>query len=133
MWLPDTATIIVTVYALTPTANQYSRMHWAAQRRLVRAWWAAFNNAILLAHIAPNHPPWPRVKRLVSVQSFRTADTVDATNLIGGMKPMEDALVLAGLLVDDGPNWCQWNAPRLVPVGRNGTKATIVRLDPIEP
>jgi hypothetical protein len=53
----------------------------------------------------------------------------DHGNLVGGMKPVVDALVLCGLLKDDSPKWCEvYYHQRRVEKGERGTYITIEEL-----
>lgn len=76
--------------------NQLLRQHWATRRKHLEDWeWAikaAFNGL----------PPRAKGRMRVRITSYRTK-FLDKDNLIGGAKPLVDALRNQGLIKDDSP------------------------------
>lgn len=95
--------IDVTIPLRTPTLNEWQRMHWAKRKRVGQdiAW------AILAAHPLRKEP----MKRCLITIERTSAQAPDHDGLIGGLKPLLDALQPAskrhpyglGLIEDDGP------------------------------
>jgi len=87
----------------TPSLNKYLRMHWTARRRLKERYgWE------LVA--AGAHDPKYAAReeyRLVRFMSFRK-ELLDYDNLVGGCKPLVDAMVDTGLLADDSPKYASF-------------------------
>jgi hypothetical protein len=58
----------------------------------------------MLAHRAP---PAKDKRTVLLVREFTGREKIrDYGNLVGGAKPLIDALVTVGLLIDDSPQWC---------------------------
>lgn len=82
---------------LTPSGNRWVRMHWAARRR-----YGAECLAAVRAQVRPGVPiPGPVWLHLVRCSTATRPADVD--NVISGAKAAIDALVMARVLVDDGP------------------------------
>lgn len=102
-----------------PSLNVYKGMHPMAQHRLSRKLWADVCTAL----VAQGHATRMRVVELKGRRAWlalrspatgarnvrilrrhrRTCDELDHDNLVGGCKPLVDALVKVGLLADDRP------------------------------
>ena len=86
---------------VTPSLNELLRMHWTKQRRLRKDYgWE-------LVAVGMNDPIYKvngQEKRGVRFMSFRPG-MLDQGNLIGGFKPLEDALIDLGLIFDDSPKF----------------------------
>lgn len=95
--------IDVTIPLRTPTLNEWQRMHWAKRKRVGQsiAW------AILSEHPQRRDP----IKRCYIRVERTSTQAPDIDGLVGGMKPLLDALQPAskrhpyglGLIADDGP------------------------------
>lgn len=86
---------------LTPTVNTWSRMHWSARHR-VNGVWRLEVIAALGRRTAGDWPaPPPRRVRLTVVRYSH--QTVDRDNLVGGVKPLVDALTFLSFIRDDNP------------------------------
>lgn len=90
----------------TPTLNTYLRMHWARRKRIARdIAWAI--RAHMPANLYPNQP----IKRCRITVDRESTKEPDMDNLIGGLKPLIDALQPAskrhplglGIIADDSP------------------------------
>lgn len=111
--------IVLEIPKAPPSLNTYKGMHPLAQHRLGRKLWADVCTALLaqghgtrmrvvemkgrrawLGLISP--ATGPRIVRIV--RRYRSARyELDHDNLVGGCKPLVDALVKVGLLADDTP------------------------------
>lgn len=86
--------------------NAAARQAFAAMGRRYRAerdtWVLLIRNAMQMAKVPP-----ARMRRMVRItRLFAGREREwDYGNLVGGAKPAIDAMVIAGLLVDDSPKW----------------------------
>lgn len=80
--------------SLRPYAYQKIRNDW--QKYLISAWWEAREHTPALASLTP-----PRRARLTVTRSSPRA--LDPDNLVGGLKPVIDALRRMNLIHDDDP------------------------------
>ena len=79
--------------------NNLLRMHWAARRRHERTWLGHIGVAKAQAGVF-KAPELERVE--IHIQIMHTGRGIlDEDNVWGGLKPMFDALVKVGILVDD--------------------------------
>lgn len=76
--------------------NKTDRMHWAARGRMLRMW-----QGQLAARMRPGTLDYARGKRRMTITAWRKRLITDRANMIGGCKLVVDAVVRAGLLVDD--------------------------------
>lgn len=83
----------------TPSLNVYKRMHYHAQKRLRDQY-----TTILRLHTTAITRCKPHQMRRVTICRYG-ARLLDIDNLIGGCKPLVDALQRAGLLWDDSPRY----------------------------
>lgn len=98
---PDGALRIVLPEA-SPSLNEFIGRRWYAKNKLKTAW----VQLLLLApgmHAARTAPATKRMRLDITRVGKRNLDRV---NLWGGVKPVEDAMVTLGLLVDDSERWC---------------------------
>jgi hypothetical protein len=74
--------------------NVKLRSHWASQRRETRTW------INIIAYHLDDKPSQPLSKVKISIvrHSYRT---LDFDGLVGSMKPVIDALVRLGVIIDD--------------------------------
>ena len=87
--------------------NFYDSKHWSAKHKDRKEFERQVAMALLEKYTyKERQKAQKRVRRQVTVHSQRSR-LLDYTNLIGGIKPLEDALVALGLLVDDMPKWCE--------------------------
>lgn len=98
--------IEITLPVRTPLLNQTARMHWAKRRKLGRA--MAWEIRKAAGH--PDGDPFPLCT--VHIRWFTSRGRLpDRDGIIGGFKPVLDALVMRsganpyglGFIVDDGP------------------------------
>lgn len=98
----------------TPTPNTWLHKHWSHYRKIKKRWvnhiWAAASKAR-----APKKPKLAKVS--IEIIRFSPRGIHDFDNLIGGLKPVIDALVLNELIADDSvktigiPSVQQYRAP----------------------
>lgn len=88
-------------------ANKYNRLHWAAQRDLKKAYAAFFMSQITqMGHVGTFD------KVYLECYRFETGKGLDDDNLVFGLKPILDALVVPtkanpwgmSLILDDNPH-----------------------------
>lgn len=91
----------VTISTAVPSLNVLLRMHWAKRRRLCDD----AQREIMAQHGLPL-PARRRVARAVRIMSYRRR-LLDKDNLIGGTKPIVDALKSCGFIWDDSPEWIE--------------------------
>ena len=86
--------------ARTPTLNVWQRWHWRERNKYKKA---------LTAEVGWLVVSWPKaaVKRYVVITRRYATNQADKDNIAGGCKPLVDALVKGGVLVDDSPRWCE--------------------------
>lgn len=84
----------------TPSLNRWQRMHFHERRRVKK-------EMVMIVGLALHgRVGWRTAARKREVKITRySARTLDVDNLVGGCKPLVDALVTAGVLVDDSPEW----------------------------
>ena len=87
---------LVTIPSLSPSLNKYRREHWS-KRRLYRK---DFGEELMVGDGGRVPKVGKGEKRKVKIVSYRKS-LVDRDNLIGGMKPLIDALKDRRLIFDD--------------------------------
>lgn len=85
---------------VTPSLNQWQRMHWATRARLQ----AGFVNELRAEIGALSVRPLQQLNTSVRLTRY-SAKELDTDNLVGGAKPLVDAIVAVGLAWDDSPEW----------------------------
>lgn len=80
-----------------PSQNQFQYRHWKAYMVEKEAWYV-----LLRAHLVPRRPVDEPVR--IALRSYRNR-LVDYANLVGGAKPIPDALIRLGWIKDDAPRW----------------------------
>lgn len=88
----------------SPSQNELDRWHWTKKRKLRDQCRLLIASQMRIAGIAPDAPP--QEKRAVQVIR-QGRKTLDYGNLVGGFKPILDALRLEYLLYDDSPQWVE--------------------------
>lgn len=106
------------------TLNELMRGHWAHRSRLKRRDRCAVALFARLAGLSA-----AAGKRRVSV-SITYSGRQQAADVDAYWKSLLDALVAAGLLVDDSPAWCEIGEVRQA---RGETTATVIELENVEP
>ena len=84
----------------TPSLNEWNGRRWYAKAKIKRTWWDAI--ALLLGMRVVSTAT---TKRSVTIERHAPR-MLDHDNAWAGVKPILDALVTLGLLVDDAPKWC---------------------------
>ena len=110
---------LVVIRRRVPSQNQTQYGHWRTYAKERDQWFL-----LLRAQLPPRQPPECPVRILL--RSFRTRQ-VDYANLVGGAKPIPDALVRLGYLKDDSPRWfhCDYTQA-LVPKAEERTELEFV-------
>ena len=86
----------------TPSQNVYQRMHYHAQNKLKKECMQWVRVTLNRAGRFGVNPPDVRMR--VVVQRY-SANKVDRGNLVGGCKPLLDALKIEGVIRDDTEQW----------------------------
>lgn len=105
-----------------PSLNRLVYRHWAAARRIKKA---AMEVVILHCHVAGVPRATGRRRVSVAVTVKQKSHAIDPDN---ALKVLLDALVRAGVLVDDSARWCELG-PVTVAVGAKGTRLTVEDLE----
>lgn len=113
--------IVLEIPTAPPSRNQLDKMHWAARARLATVFKrevAQFSPSMMRAVVLETRGKYGRAKSLGFVlknrakghrfvrivRRYRSARyELDHDNLVGGCKPLVDALVKVGLIEDDTP------------------------------
>ena len=88
---------LVVIRRRVPSQNQSQYRHWSLYHQEKEAWYI-----LLRAQFTPRKPAEEPVRMVL--RSYRTR-LVDYANLVGGAKPIPDALIRLGWLKDDSPRW----------------------------
>lgn len=100
--------ITLTLPFSSPSQNDLQRWHWA-KRRKYRV------DMGLLIRMQVRARRYPRAQTPMVLEMLRVGPRcLDYGNLVGGFKPILDALVSEGMLVDDAPRWLQDRYQQLV-------------------
>jgi hypothetical protein len=94
--MPDAPRLIV-IKRRVPSQNRSQYRHWSVYTQERDAWFV-----LLRSQLPPRQPTTAHVRLIL--RSYRTR-LVDYANLVGGAKPIPDALIRLGWLHDDGPDW----------------------------
>ena len=99
--------LVLTIDTVTPSLNEH--LHWAAYGRVKAALQTKITEALYAASAASQTPLSSLIMRgqckaELEVTSYRHA-ILDHDNLVGGAKPLIDALRDLKLIVDDKPEW----------------------------
>lgn len=96
----------VTIDGVTPSLNKYLGMHWAQRRKLRPQYAWAIRAAMIESGWAEDGDMYPAraPKMRVQITSHRKA-LLDRDNLIGGAKPLVDALKDVHAIRDDTESW----------------------------
>lgn len=87
----------VTIRRRSPSQNKTQYRHWRDYHAEKSAWLRLLRAAL------PTRIPEPRFVE-IALLSYRIR-LCDYANLVGGAKPIPDALILLGYLWDDSPRW----------------------------
>ena len=83
----------------TQSQNVYGKGHWSKRHRATQRYELALHGDMLRRRLTG----WSaKGKRRVTITRY-SSGTLDQGNLVGGCKPLIDAMVRLGLLVDDTP------------------------------
>lgn len=103
----------------TPSLNVWLRLHHRERTRIKK------QMAMVAICAARLHGPHAATRAHVTITRHGYG-TLDQDNLIGGCKPLIDALTTAGFIVDDSPRWLQADYHQVkVPRGRGRTDVRV--------
>ena len=111
-----------TIEAVTPSLNAYLAWHWAKRGREVKRW-----QMLVLA--AFGWGKYEKKRMRLTVRQWRRR-RIDSTNFVGGLKPLEDALVRMGHLYDDSLAWVEQGPHEQLRAGK-GTPRTEITLEEV--
>ncbi len=94
---PPKSLPVITLPRRVPSQNQSQYRHWTKYKQEKDTWFV-----LLRAQLTPRQPPDHAVR--MRLTSYRVR-LVDYANLVGGAKPIPDALIRLGWLRDDSPRW----------------------------
>lgn len=89
----------ITVYAATPTPNTWVRAHWSKYQKIKKEWLNRIWEATIEHYGRGKFGP--PVKNASLTIERRGLKRLDYDNLVGGLKPVLDALTKLGYLEDD--------------------------------
>lgn len=89
---------LIVIHRRVPSQNQSQYRHWSHYAKERDAWFL-----LIRAQLPPRATPPDHPVRIV-LRSLRTR-LVDYANLVGGAKPIPDALIRLNWLRDDSPRW----------------------------
>ncbi len=98
--------------------NKLLRQHWQIRRRHIAKWGWAIKTGFI------GSPPPAQGRMKVRITSYR-ARFLDHDNLVGGAKPLVDAMCRQGLIKDDSPAWVEIDYQQ-IKVGRGEQKTVVV-------
>lgn len=85
----------------TPSANEWSGKHWSKRYKLKANWSKAIAAVVRVAEHRTMTP------MRVTIERHMAGPGLDPDNLVAGVKPILDAMVTLGLLVDDSARWLE--------------------------
>ncbi len=94
--MPETPRLVV-IRRRVPSQNQSQYRHWSLYHAEKEMWFV-----LLRAQLTPRKPADEPIRMVL--RSYRTR-LMDYANLVGGAKPIPDALIRLGHLKDDSPRW----------------------------
>ncbi len=95
-----TTNLLLQVLGKIPTSqNKRDKWHWSKRHKESKAWKKQIGLAMLVAGVKPTHYKVVDIK----IQRHCTRVIKDEDNYWGGCKPVIDALVSEGILLDDTP------------------------------
>jgi hypothetical protein len=101
---------------LTPSLNQTLRWNRTMNLRRILEHGRAQKTAVWACLVQAYGPQWKKPLaqkvRLHVVRCTGTSKFLDETNLIGGLKATEDAMVSLGIMPDDSPEHTSWGEIR---------------------
>lgn len=118
---------------LSLSLNQWQRLHWRDRARLKSVWEQEFMAAVADVPTG-KRPAWLKPaqgKRRVHVTRF-SRGTLDTDNLLGGLKPVLDAMTRQKLLEDDRPGLLLLEASQQKAAGRQGLLVVISQSNNVE-
>ncbi len=115
--------MLITIKRLLPSQNKSAWSHWRVYAKERDVWYA-----MIRAKLTPRKPPEHKV--LVAIVSYRNRE-IDYGNLVGGAKPIPDALVKLGYLKDDKPKWMECSYKQVMV--KKAEERTTIEITPTPP
>ena len=103
-----------------PSQNVTQYAHWSKYHAIKKSWLYALRAALGTAPATLGRSP-----RRVEIIAWRSRE-MDYANLVGGAKPIPDALTRLGWLVDDSPQWMVCSYEQRLEKGRQKDPLTSV-------
>lgn len=120
--------MILTIPREIPSHNKhYHAAHWSVVTRERKAWETA--TMVAAAHAKAERSELPR-HCTVRILAKRKRLIRDIANLIGGAKPLVDALVSLRLIYDDADRWCTLHYAQELCRGK--APSTVVQIEETE-
>ena len=113
--------VTVILPAVPVTQNEYLRLHWAKRARVNKDW------QHLVSLFFPKRESVVMTKAKMQIEQHRHG-LQDPDNRVAACKPLIDAIVRAGFLKDDSPNWLELDVIERK-VGRSEDKRTRVTIE----
>jgi hypothetical protein len=119
----------VTIDGVTPSLNKLLGMHWQARRKLRPQYAWAIKVAMIEAGWSAELEMWPELppKMRVQITSHRKA-LLDKDNLVGGAKPLLDALKDVHAIRNDSPDWVTVEYLQVV----DKAQKTVIDMEPMK-
>lgn len=95
--MPEQPGRLIVIRRRVPSQNESQYRHWTLYHKEKELWFV-----LLRAQLTPRKPVAEPVR--IILRSLRTR-LVDYANLVGGAKPIPDALKRLGWIKDDSPRW----------------------------
>lgn len=118
----DAPFVTITLPFVTQSANKLIRTHWAKRRRIQHG----YEIALIASGVRDEAFQAKKGEvRRIKFNVFRRS-LLDRDNLIGGLKPLVDALRHVGVLSDDTEALLKWEDPEQIPVREKALEATVI-------
>jgi hypothetical protein len=118
--------IVLEIPIRTPSGNQLSGYHWRKRHRMKRDWYYCLLAAMRTAGVGPQTGAFDLAFER------HAARNIDVDNAVAGLKAVIDAMVQAGLLVDDRPEYVRSITVKQAKAAK-AAERTVIRMRPCLP